>query len=50
MQTIETSDVIDVSNVETLRLTINWLFDVLPTKPLTLNVAIVDPTLYKAGS
>ena len=50
MQTIETSDVIDVSNVETLRLTINWLFDVLPTKPLTLNVAIVDPTLYKTGS
>jgi len=46
MQTIETSDLIDVSSVETLRLTVYWLFDVLPIKPLTLNVAIVDPTLY----
>lgn len=46
MQTIGTSEPIDVSNVETLRITFNWLFDVLPTKPLTLNVAIVDPTLY----
>lgn len=46
MQTIETSDFINVSNVETLRITFYWKFDVLPTKPLTLNVAIVDPTLY----
>lgn len=45
MQTIGTSEIIDVSNVETLRITFNWLFDVLPTKPLTLNVAIVDPIL-----
>lgn len=46
MQTLGTSTLIDVSNVETLRITFYWLFDVLPTKPLTLNIAIVDPTLY----
>lgn len=50
MQTKGTSKAIDVSNVETLRLTFYWKFDVLPTKPLTLNVAIVDPTLYVTGS
>jgi len=46
MQTLATSNMIDVSKVETLRITFYWKFDVLPTKPLTLNVAIVDPTLY----
>ena len=46
MQTLGTSKQMNVSNVETLRITFYWKFDVLPTKPLTLNVAIVDPTLY----
>ncbi|MBA4347818.1 MAG: hypothetical protein C0413_03085 [Clostridiales bacterium] len=45
-RTLEFSDPIDVSDVETLRLTIFWKFDVIQSKPLAFNVAIVNPTLF----
>ena len=47
---LRTSDEIDVSDVETLRLTVYWEFDVMQSKPLAFNIAIINPTLYTAES
>jgi len=36
---------IDVSNVEAIRITVSWDFDVIQSKPPPFNIAIVDPIL-----
>lgn len=43
---LQDSREVDVSDIETLRLTVFWEFDVMKSKPLAFNVAIVNPTLY----
>jgi hypothetical protein len=47
-RTLRVSKDIDVSDVETIRLTVYWEFDVIQSKPLAFNVAIVNPILYTA--
>lgn len=42
----ENLNVVDLSTVETLRITAYWAFDRDPTKQNALNLAIVDPILY----
>ena len=44
-KTLQNSGNIDVSGVEAIRITIYWYFDVIQTKPLAFNIAIVNPTL-----
>lgn len=42
--------VVDLSNVETIRITASWVFDVDPAKDNFMNLAIVDPYLYYTES
>lgn len=41
---------IDVSGAEVIRITVYWEFDVIRTKPLTFNVALINPILYAVKS
>lgn len=45
-QSLHSSGNIDVSGVEAVRITVYWEFDVIQTKPLAFNIAIINPTLY----
>ena len=44
--TLSSSGNIDVTGAEAVRITVFWEFDVIQSKPLALNIAIIDPTLY----
>ena len=43
---LQTSGNIDVTNVETVRITVYWKFEVSQTNPISLHIALVDPVLY----
>lgn len=37
-----------LNDVETIRITVFWVFDVIQSKPLAFNLAIINPSLYLA--
>lgn len=45
-RSLHNSGDIDVSGAETIRITVYWEFDVIQSKPLAFNVAIINPILY----
>ena len=47
-RSLQSSGDIDVSGAEVVRITVFWEFDVISTKPLTFNVALINPILYAA--
>jgi hypothetical protein len=49
-RSLQSSGDIAVSGAEVIRITVFWEFDVISTKPLTFNVALINPILYAVKS